>query len=91
MLEISDFREFLFNNVPHRDHPAIQFYTFGDDDLKLMTIGKVVYKYKDGSKHDCEWAGRYEIEKSSEGELRFKRVQIITVSSSLLRERLDMF
>ncbi|QDS75304.1 hypothetical protein FKW77_001367 [Venturia effusa] len=77
--EISDFREFLFNNVPHRDHPAIQFYTFGDDDLQLMCIGKVEYKYEDGTKHECEWAGRYEIVKLSKGALKFKRVQIITI------------
>lgn len=53
-----------------------------------MCIGKVEYKYEDGNKHECEWAGRYEIEKSSEGGLKFKRVQIITVSSKLwLRSR----
>lgn len=90
-LEISDFREFLFNNIPHRNHPAIQFYTFGDDDSQLMCIGKVEYKYEDESKHECEWAGRYEIVKSSDGELKFKRVQIITVKCNCLSWKVKIY
>jgi hypothetical protein len=74
------FREFLFKNAPHRDHPVLQVFTFGEDDLQLMVLGKVGYNFEDGTSHEREWVGRYEIVKDHDGKLKFKKVQIILVS-----------
>jgi hypothetical protein len=79
-IDILAFREHLFKNAPHRDHPVVRFYTFGKNDLQLMCLGKVDYKFEDGSKHEREWAGRYEIVQVPGGGLKLKKAQIIIVS-----------
>jgi hypothetical protein len=70
-------REQLFKNSPHRDHPVVKVYTFGEEDHELMALGNVDY----GKGEIHEWAGRYSIVKDAKGELKFKHAQIILVST----------
>jgi hypothetical protein len=78
--EIIAFREFLFKNSPHRDHSISQVFVFGEDDLQLMVLGAVQYNFEDGSIHERQWAGRYQLTKDHDGKLKFKKAQIIIVS-----------
>lgn len=79
--EIIALRKDLFNEVPHRDHPIKEIFTYGEDDLELMSLGTVGYKYHSGdSGRDREWAGHYSLEKVKGGGLKFKYVKIIGVS-----------
>jgi len=77
------FRESLFSNIPYRDHPVVKVYSFGSNDLELLALGEVDYKFKDGTVHKDNWAGRYTIVKDDAGELKFKHVEIIIVSRDL--------
>ncbi|KAE8441194.1 hypothetical protein EG329_005626 [Mollisiaceae sp. DMI_Dod_QoI] len=72
-------RRKLFETIPYREHPVTKVFTYGSDDLNLMCFGIVDYAYPEGTTNKKEWAGRYEIEKTSSGELKFKLVQIITI------------
>lgn len=80
IIDIIAFREKLFSAIPHRDHPVVRFFTFGNDDMNLMCYGHVGYQYPEGTTNMKEWAGRYKIVKTESGELKFKYVQIIIVS-----------
>ncbi|KAH6614678.1 hypothetical protein B0J18DRAFT_439904 [Chaetomium sp. MPI-SDFR-AT-0129] len=71
------FREQLFANVEHRDHPLVKVYTFGANDLELLALGQVEYKDPEGGSHNEEWAGRYSIVPGPAGKLLFRHVQII--------------
>jgi len=74
---IHDFREQLFANIPHRDHPIHKVYTFGKDYLDLMAFGSVDYVHHDKSTHSDNWAARYFITKDESGQVKFKHIQII--------------
>jgi len=81
---IKDLREKLFANIPHRKHPAVRIYTFGDDQMELMVLGKVEYKFHEGHGHDTDWTGRYSLGRDEDGTLKFKEMQIIMVSAALM-------
>jgi uncharacterized protein (TIGR02246 family) len=74
------FRESLFSNIAHRDHPVVKVYSFGSNDLELMVLGEVTYVFGDEGVRSQEWAGRYTIVEDDAGGLKFKPVQIFTVS-----------
>lgn len=74
--EIIALREALFKETPHRDHPLVQIFTDGSNDLELMGLGTVAYGPED--QHSREWAGRYSLVKTGDG-LKFKEVKIIGV------------
>jgi hypothetical protein len=75
--KIHQFREFLYSNIPHRDHSILKVYTQGTNDLEMMALGSVSYKHHDGSSHETDWAGLYSLTKSQDGALKFQKVQII--------------
>ncbi|KAL9618246.1 MAG: hypothetical protein Q9160_007016 [Pyrenula sp. 1 TL-2023] len=76
--EIMALRKDIFDKVPHRDHPVMEIYTYGDNDLELMALGKVGYKHHSGEDGgEREWAGHYSLEKVAGGDLKFKLVKII--------------
>jgi hypothetical protein len=42
-----------------------------------MAFGGVEYKHHDGTNHETNWAAKYSIEKTADGSLKFKTLQII--------------
>lgn len=52
--------------------------------MNLMCYGTVGYKLSNAAINMQEWAARYEIIKTESGDLKFKYVQIIIVSVSIM-------
>lgn len=76
--EITALRAALFKEIPHRDHPLVQVFSSGDNDLELMALGKVDYVHHSGTPHSKDWAGLYRLVKTGNA-LKFKEVKIIAV------------
>jgi hypothetical protein len=78
--DIVAMRKALFAHIPHRDHQAVKFFTFGSNQHEVMVEGKVNYKHHHGHETNSEWAARLKI-KEEGGEPKFELLQIIVVSS----------
>jgi hypothetical protein len=77
--DIVAMRKALFSHIPHRDHQAIKFFTFGSNQHEVMVEGKVYYEHHHGHQTATEWAARLKI-KDENGEPKFELLQIIVVS-----------
>ncbi|KAI9715406.1 MAG: hypothetical protein M1828_000866 [Chrysothrix sp. TS-e1954] len=74
--EITKMRHALFAHIPHREHKAIKFFTFGSNQFEIMCEGEVDYEHHHGHKTASSWAGRLSI-KEEGGQTKFKLLQIV--------------
>ena len=72
-------RHALFAHIPHRDHRAVKFFTFGTNQHELLVEGEVDYEHHHGHTTDSPWAARISIEEKG-NDVKFKLLQIIVVS-----------
>ena len=71
----------MFEHVPKRDHYPTQIYTHGHDQYQLMARGKAKHEHHSGEGKDIDYAAYYELV-DVKGEIRFKKVHVIAVSSA---------
>ena len=72
-------RHALFAHVPHREHWAENWFTFGTNQFEIMGQGGVDYEHHHGHKTKTEWHSRVSLVEQG-NEVKFKLLYIVVVS-----------
>ncbi|KUI73357.1 hypothetical protein VM1G_08716 [Cytospora mali] len=73
---ILSLRKALFAYIPRRDHTAVKFFTYGQDQTQIMVLGRVEYGHHAGHETSGDWAAKLVLTRVR-GEFKFREVNII--------------